>query len=142
MRKVVLATFGLAAVLLTGGSPAAGTSCNDPVFENGALAALGQREKAIGEAYVENYASAKADAFVGWRTVIDGPVPCNSALRNVRPHLIRNLGALWLSYAAMAAGDTTSGLALLVAASKEAALANGALSSLRPYASRRSPAGS
>ena len=130
MRKVVLATLGLAAVLLTIGSSAAGTGCSNPVFENTALAALGQREKAIGEAYVENYASAKADAFVGWRTMIGGPVPCNSTLRYVRTHLIRNLGALWLSYAAMAAGDTSSGLALLVAASEEAALANGALSSL------------
>ena len=138
----LLAVLGLGAMVVTIASPAAASTCSDPVFENAALAALGQREKAIGEAYVENYVSAKADAFVGWRTMIGGPMPCNSTLRYVRAHLIRNLGALWLSYAAMAAGDTTSGLALLVAASKEAALANGALSSLRPYASRRSPAGS
>jgi hypothetical protein len=55
-------------------------------------------------------------------------VPCSSHLRDVRTHLLRKLGALWLSYAARAAGDITSGLALLVAASKEAALAKTALS--------------
>ena len=120
--------LALGAAVLTIASPASATSCSDSVFENAALAALAQRNRAIGEAYVEKYASAKADAFVGWRTVIDAPVPCNSKLRDVRTHLVRNLGALWLSYAARAAGDTTAGIALLVAASKEAALANTAVS--------------
>jgi len=122
------AVLALGAAVLTIASPASATSCSDSVFENAALAALAQRNRAIGEAYVEKYASAKADAFVGWRTVIDAPVPCNSKLRDVRTHLVRNLGALWLSYAARAAGDTTAGIALLVAASKEAALANTAVS--------------
>jgi hypothetical protein len=56
--------------------------------------------------------------------VIAAPLPCNAHLQELRTHLRRNLGALWLSYAARAAGDITDGLALLVAASEEAVLAN------------------
>ena len=123
-----VAVLALGAVLLPIASPAAATRCSDPVFENAAIAAVGQRNKAIAEAYVENYASAKADALVAWRTVIEAPVPCNSQLRDVRTHFIRHLGALWLSYAARAAGDVTTGLDLLVAASKEGALVDTAVS--------------
>jgi hypothetical protein len=51
--------LALGAVLLPITSPAAATRCSDPVFENAAIAALAQRNKAIGQAYVENYAAAK-----------------------------------------------------------------------------------
>jgi len=124
-----VAVLSLAAVALITASPAVAAGCSDPGFESAAIAALGQRNKAIGQAYLDNYASAKADAFVGWRTVIEAPVPCDSRLRNVRRHLLRHLGALWLSYAARAAGDIDYGLAFLVAASREAALANAAVAS-------------
>jgi hypothetical protein len=132
MRKVVTAVLALGAValMLAIADSAGAASCNDLVFENAAIAAVVQRNKAIGEAFVENYASARGDAFVGWRTVIGAPLPCIWKLRYVRTHLLSNLGDLWLSYAAMAAGDMTDGLALLVAASREAALANAAVSSL------------
>jgi hypothetical protein len=122
-----VAVLAVGAVLLPIASPAAATRCGDPVFEDAAIAALAQRNKAINQAYVENYASAKAHAFIGWRTVIAAPMPCNPHLRELRTHLIRHLGALWLSYAARAAGDITDGLALLVAASEEAVLANAAV---------------
>jgi len=136
------AVMALGAVALTIASPAVASSCSNPVFESAAIAAVTQRNKAIGEAYLENYASAKADAFNGWRTVIEAPVPCNSQLKNVRTHLLHHLGALWLSYAARAAGDVTSGLALLVAASKEAVLANAAVSSATSLVSHTAPRGS
>ena len=139
-----VAVLALGTVMLAVASPAAAISCSDRAFENAALAAVGQRNKAIDKAYVENYAAAKAEAFVGWRTVVDGPLPCTSQLQGVRTHLLRNLGALWLSYAARAAGDLTDGLALLVAASKEAVLANAAVSDTRgpvmaPYRPRLAP---
>jgi hypothetical protein len=123
-----VAVLALGAVELTMASPTSATHCSNPAFENAAIAGLTQRNKAIDRAYVENYASAKANAFIGWRMVISAPVPCDPQLRIVRTHLLRNLGALWLSYAARAAGDITDGLALLVAASKEAVLANTAVS--------------
>jgi hypothetical protein len=123
-----VAVVALGAVVLTTASPAAAARCSDAVFGSAAIDALAQRNKAIGHAYAENYASAKADVLVGWRTLIAARVPCDSHLRDARTHLLRNLGALWLSYAARAAGDTISGLALLVAASREAVLANAAVS--------------
>jgi hypothetical protein len=126
----LLAVLALGALVATTASPAAASTCSDPVFENAALAALAQRNQAIGDAYAGDYASAKADVFIGWRVTIDARRPCNLQLRTLRKHLLGNLGALWLSYAAMAAGDLTDGLAFLVAASKEAVLANAAVASL------------
>jgi len=126
IRRVAVVALGV--VALTSPSPAAASSCSDRLFAGAALAALAQRNEAISEAYLENYASAKADAFVGWRAVIGARVPCDLQLRKVRAHLLRNLGALWLSYAARAAGDVDGGLALLVAASKEAVLADAVVS--------------
>jgi hypothetical protein len=126
----LLAVLGLGAMVVTIASPATASTCSDPVFENAALAALAHRNRAISDAYVGDYASAKADVFIGWRVTIDARVPCNLQLQEVRKHLLRNLGALWLGYAAMAAGDVTDGLAFLVAASKEAALANVAVARL------------
>jgi hypothetical protein len=114
--------------------PAVAAGCSNPDFEHAAIAALAERNKAIGNAYVGDYAAAKAAAFAGWRTVTRVRVPCNVQLREVRKHLLRNLGILWLLYGAMAVGDITDGVALLVAASKEAGLANAAVSLLEPRA--------
>jgi hypothetical protein len=137
-----VAVLALGAVALTTASPAVASNCSNSVFENAAIAALGQRNKAIGQAYLENYTSAKADAYIGWRTVIEAPEPCDSRLRNVRRHLLRHLGALWLSYAARAAGDIDYGLAFLVAASREAALTNAAVASATSLVSDAGPPGS
>jgi hypothetical protein len=122
MRGVSHALLALGAVfVLSCFAPAVSAAgCNNPVFESAGAAALALRTEAIGDAYVGNFASAKADAFRGWRTLIKAPAPCTLQMRKARGHLIRNLGALWLSYTAMAAGDTPDGLSLLVAASKEA----------------------
>jgi hypothetical protein len=119
---VIRALLASAAVylFLTSATAASAAVCRDTAFQKAAVTAVAQRTKAIGEAYLENYASAKADAFTGWRTMMNGPVPCSLRLREARTHLLRNLGALWLSYTAMAAGDITDGLAFLVVAAKEA----------------------
>jgi hypothetical protein len=119
---VILALLAVGAVFVFSTIPPAGSAaaCSDLAFENAAVAALAQRTEAINDAYLDRYGSAKADAFTSWRTAIDDPGPCSSRLRRVQRHLVRNLGALWLSYTAMAAGDFTDGLSLLVAASKEA----------------------
>jgi hypothetical protein len=124
MRGAVLAlpTSGAVIVCLTIAPATSAAGCRNLAFEKAAVAAIAQRTRAIGEAYVENYVSAKAEIFIGWRTMMNAPVPCNSQLRKARTHLVRHLGALWLSYTAMAAGDTFDGLALLVTAAKEAHL--------------------
>jgi hypothetical protein len=122
MRSVILALPALWAVfVLFPIAPAlSAAGCSNPVFKNAGVAALAQREQAIGDAYVGNYESAKGHAFIGWRKLIKVPAPCDAHMRTVRTHLVRNLGALWLSYTAMAAGDSIDGLSLLVSASKEA----------------------
>jgi hypothetical protein len=122
MRTVFPALLAVGAVLTSSMiAPASSVAtCSDLGFENAAVAALAQRTEAIDDAYLEQYRAAKADAFAGWRKTINAPGPCSSQLLGVRRHLARNLSALWLSYAAMAAGDATDGLSFLVAASKEA----------------------
>jgi hypothetical protein len=124
MRGAVLAlsASGAVFVFLTIAPAASAAGCGNLAFEKAAVAAIAQRTKAIGEAYVENYASAKAEVFIAWRTMMNALVPCNSRLRKARTHLARSLGALWLSYTAMAAGDTFDGLVLLLTAAKEAHL--------------------
>jgi hypothetical protein len=116
-------------VLSTLASAASAAGCSDLVFRNAVVVAIEQREHAIDEAYIANYASAKADAFVAWRTLMNAPVPCASLLRSVRMYLVRNMGAVWLSYAAMAAGDVTGAVFLLVIASKDGAIASAELAS-------------
>jgi len=128
-------TRSIAATLVAAGAvaadaiapAAAATGCSDPAFQKAEVAAVAQRTNAIGAAYVQNYRLAAAASFIGWRTTISARVPCSPQLRNVRTHLLRNLGDLWRSYTATAAGDTIDGLSWLALASTEAARANAGL---------------
>jgi hypothetical protein len=127
-RRIVATLVAAGAVAAGAIAPvASAVACSDPSFDKARLAAVGHRKNAIDAAYVDNYALAAADALIGWRTISNARVPCNSQLRNVRTHFLRNLGDLWRSYTAMAADDIVDGLFWLASASKEAARANAGL---------------
>jgi hypothetical protein len=128
-KQRIVATLVAAGTVAAGAIPpvASAGACSNPSFAKAELAAVVQRKNAIGAAYVQHYALAAAEVFIGWRTMVDARMPCDPRLRTVRRHFLRNLGDLWRSYTAMAAGDMVDGLSWLASASKEAARANDGL---------------